>query len=360
MKPIIRRTANGHWLAEVNHAYRRIRKTFPTRGDAEAWADATVLALHNQSAPLSALDQRDARNALNLLPDGVTLTDAARAWLREHPAHQAIPLSEAITAFLEEKEHLNLRPRSLSSVRAYLLRFERDFSGCTLDTLTPALLSDWLNRLTGPITRNNYRRALTDFGNFCVRHQWLTRNPAAATSAAHVEPAMPAILTITQTRDLLRAVIKHPSVAPYYALALFAGLRPTELERLNARDIQDQIHITAAAAKTRQQRYVTISENLRAWLDLYLRPGPVTPPGFRALFERIRTDAGIDWTPDLMRHSFATYHLALHRDAALTAHELGHRGQHMLFQHYRNLATHEDSVAYFSLTPTNLHEAKKP
>ncbi len=30
------------------------------------------------------------------------------------------------------------------------------------------------------------------------------------------------------------------------------------------------------------------------------------------------------WPHNVMRHSFASYHLALHRDAPLTAHELGH------------------------------------
>ena len=53
-----------------------------------------------------------------------------------------------------------------------------------------------------------------------------------------------------------------------------------------------------------------------------------------------------------MRHSFATYHLALFQSADQTALQLGHsRSTEMLFQNYRNLATESQGHAYFALTP---------
>jgi len=53
-----------------------------------------------------------------------------------------------------------------------------------------------------------------------------------------------------------------------------------------------------------------------------------------------------------MRHSFGTYHFALHGDSMKTSIEMGHKtGDDVLFEHYRSLATHADAKAYFDIRP---------
>ena len=47
-----------------------------------------------------------------------------------------------------------------------------------------------------------------------------------------------------------------------------------------------------------------------------------------------------------MRHSFASYHLALHESADKTALEMGHRDTRMLFRHYREIVTKGEAVEY--------------
>lgn len=55
-----------------------------------------------------------------------------------------------------------------------------------------------------------------------------------------------------------------------------------------------------------------------------------------------------------LRHSFATYHLALHRDATKTAYLLTHSKPTMLYQHYAGRATKAEAEAYFAITPSSL------
>ena len=52
-----------------------------------------------------------------------------------------------------------------------------------------------------------------------------------------------------------------------------------------------------------------------------------------------------------MRHSYASYHLALHQSADKTALEMGHRDTNMLFRHYRELVTKEAAIGYWNIGP---------
>ena len=136
---------------------------------------------------------------------------------------------------------------------------------------------------------------------------------------------------------------------PYLAIGLFAGVRPLEIQRLQQQDITDQyIEITAAKAKTRKRRLVSLSNNLKLWLRLGGDLPPINKP---KRLSRILQKAGLEWKPDIMRHSYASYHLAFHQSADKTALEMGHRDTQMLFRHYRELVTKKDAIEYWNIQP---------
>jgi integrase len=54
-----------------------------------------------------------------------------------------------------------------------------------------------------------------------------------------------------------------------------------------------------------------------------------------------------------LRHSFASYRYAATQDAPLTAHDLGHSGTQLLYQHYRELVTPEEAERYWKLEPAS-------
>ena len=136
---------------------------------------------------------------------------------------------------------------------------------------------------------------------------------------------------------------------PYLAIGLFAGVRPLEIERLQKQDITERyIEITAANAKTRKRRLVNIAANLKKWLKI---SEELPPANKTKRLSRILKKAGLNWKPDIMRHSFASYHLALHESADKTALEMGHRDTQMLFRHYRELVTKEEAKAYWEIKP---------
>ncbi len=363
---IIRHNAQGTFRAEVNHAYKRYRKTWRTEAQAKAWIDKTQIHLDNENTPLGLHEDHDARKALDILPDGITLVEAARYWTQnnESAPRPALPLEDAIQAFLEEKAAAGLRPRSIENLKGRLQTLQRGHTGALVGDITSDTLIAWLNAqgIYGT-NRGNYRRVFQTFFNWCIKAGHVARNPTSAITVPKTDDTLPGILTPKQTGALLRAAEHHePALCPFFAIGLFAGLRTQELKGLQWEAINHatdaaigHVHVGPGIAKTRQQRYVDIAPNLRAWLDAYTQPeGPVTPIGFAKRFRRTYQAAGIDpWPNNALRHSYATYHLALHQDAARTALQLGHATTTMLFQNYRNLATQKEAKSYFDLTPTH-------
>jgi integrase len=61
--------------------------------------------------------------------------------------------------------------------------------------------------------------------------------------------------------------------------------------------------------------------------------------------------SGIAWPSNVLRHSFASYHLAKFKNAGQTAAELGHAGAAMLYQHYRELVTPEAAAQWWQIMP---------
>ena len=62
----------------------------------------------------------------------------------------------------------------------------------------------------------------------------------------------------------------------------------------------------------------------------------------------IRPRLPFKWSQDVMRHSFASYHLALHRNEASTCYEMGDNST-TLFKHYRKLVTPEQAAEFFGI-----------
>ena len=71
-----------------------------------------------------------------------------------------------------------------------------------------------------------------------------------------------------------------------------------------------------------------------------------------------RERAGLaDWPQNAARHSFASYHLAKHQDAAKLALEMGNSPQ-MVFGHFRELVKQKDAEKFWSIRPSRAAQKK--
>ena len=351
---------------------RREQRSFKTKAEAEQWANAKQRELddnrfgafelsdkHRVDA-LQAYQQLAARfdTSVSQLPTPtLSLTEVTRAYLElAAPEGGQRTVGEVAEEYLGAKLASGRRPRTIQDIRTRMNQITKAFADAPINLVRTTDLEVWLDkqRYKG-ITRKNYRTHLVMLFNFAKKRGYTTQNPAEGIETPLLDEKTPAILSVKDCDKLMSAVEEHtPQMIPYFAIALFAGLRPSEAEQLDWSSVNFEtktIKVVPATAKKRRQRFVDMSDNLIAWLLPYGRQtGPI---GFsRKQFERARRESGVEWAPDILRHSYGSYHIAIHENAAKTSLQMGHREVDVLFNHYRDLVTRDDAARFWNLTPS--------
>jgi hypothetical protein len=201
-----------------------------------------------------------------------------------------------------------------------------------------------------------------------VSRRWHSTNPAAEVPKQIEPTGAPAVLSVSECGTLMRHIesFKEGRLVPYFALALFAGIRPGpdgELRKLAVHPHRDTpcreaggrplidmergvITITADIAKTRRKRVVTIQPNLRRWLTRF--GVEILPPGHDRDIKAVR--AAFALPHDVLRHSFISYHIGFFRSKGDTALQAG-TSEAIIDVHYLNLPTKEEGKAFFAIDP---------
>lgn len=194
--------------------------------------------------------------------------------------------------------------------------------------------------------------------SFAVKRGYAANNPLAAIDKVRVVAKAPGIITPEQCKKLLDAADKE--ILPVIAIQAFCGVRTAEVLRLdwsNVYLVRGHIEVEPEQAKGARRRLAYISDNLKSWLQPYVgRTGKLWPKSHMEFYrdlEKARTDAGIKrWPSNALRHSYASYHLAHHQNAAALALQMGHTSQNMVFSNYREVVTREDANEYWTICPS--------
>jgi integrase len=291
-----------------------------------------------------------------LRPYGKTISDATEHFLTYLAATaRSCTVAALVAEFNTAKRKDGASDRYLGDLRNRLDTFAEKFGALKVAEILPSQIDDWLRGLdVAGQTRNNFRRVLHVFFEFGKVRGYATHNPVTGTAKAKVVRGTPEIFTPEQMRTVLE---KAPAdFVPYLAIGAFAGLRSAELERLDWSEIDlagRLIQVRAENSKTAQRRFVRICDALAAWLAPHVRKsGAVaTTESVRDGREATCKAAEIEWPANVLRHSFASYHLAQFKSAAETAAELGHAGAAVLYQHYRELVKPEAAARWWQIMP---------
>jgi integrase len=305
--------------------------------------------------------------------DGKPLGQAVRYYLDNYrePVRK-ITVADAFKLFIVECEARNLRPLTLTNLTGKTKELrdtygKRNVSEIGADTLREVIFKP----TRGPKARDNYRRAIHGFFEWARKQGYCADNPAAKITPIKADRGEPAILTPEQAAALLDAArtYKGGLLVPYVSLALFAGLRPTELSRLTWERVNlksRSITIGSDVAKMRAKRIVEMSDNLREWLAPYVVTGtPIVGPNFRRDIDAVKASAGWGgrskgqtktkedlkpWTQDILRHSAISYHLARYQHEGKTATWAGNSPD-MVQRHYKGLVTKTHASRFWRILP---------
>ncbi len=345
--------------ARLSATGKRGVKLFSKRADAERFRLQLLAAWREtDGVPLSAAEIADMRAALRVLADngisGFSLTEAVRAALPLLRQRGQMSCAELLEMFRSARAQ-GWRAKSESGFRFAARKFCEVFGERAVAGVLPAEIAVWLaGAAPSAASRANLRRTLEPAFNFAVRQEILERSPWDKVERERVERERGVdVLTVPEVLRLMEVAPEDCKAA--FALLLFAGVRPQELERLVWGDVRDGfVHITARVAKTRQVRNVDVSDNLAAWLEMYRRDDEerICPPNWARKNKATRKAAGIADRQDVCRHSFASYHLARWGDAAETKLQLGHSARSdLLFVHYRAAVTKTAAEGFWRVYP---------
>ena len=347
---------------------RRQARYFRDQKSAKEFANQKQVELVNEGRKHGEITDEERRAVLaareleeRLSENGVTgfaLKDAV-----EHYSAHLKALSTSRTVQKAAEELIELREAEgksrahVADLKCRLLQFARAHKGRLAASITTADINAWLLGIKcASQTRKNHRCAIHNLFSFCVSRGYAASNPVTQAAKVKVPPAPIGILSVSEAHHLLLAC--RQDILPAVAVGLFAGLRREEIARLDWKEInldRGYIEVKAAKSKTARRRLVEIPASLRSWLAPHRQlAGPVRPthtPYRRGFAEAVK-EAGIkSWPSNALRHSFASYHLAFHQNAAATALQLGHTDSKLLFAHYRELVHPEDARAFWQLTP---------
>jgi len=297
---------------------------------------------------------------------GRTLLDAAKECaVRDRTRRESLTLAALVARFTADPETVKRSKAYLDDVRKRWRRFQDDLGAETLACdVTPDTVRRWLAALpVADLTKGNFHRTVGAVFSYAVHAELVTENPFRRVKKPEVKDSDGVeVFAPEQMAALLAAA--HSDWLPVLAIGGFAGLRPEELRRITWEQVDLQggfIEVKASQSKTGKRRLVTISKNLRAWLQPYAgKAGRIVTPRERKHRIAAMAAAGLKaWPQDVLRHSFASYHLRHHgNDLNLTAQELGHTTTKMLFQHYREAVKPDAAKAWWALMPEKVKGAK--
>ena len=274
-------------------------------------------------------------------------------------------VSELLTLWRDDKTTSTdkpLRPASIAAIKAMANTFIKDWGDKRIGDIDRKFLED--EYLKGKAITNrskiNMRSYISQFFNWCEHKEYIKdfKNPTKhIVYYTEVKGNEPLYLSIEQAQEIMR-LAKDTKVMAYYALCLFAGIRPLEAARMNWGMVNmetKEIHLPATITKTKKSRIIDMEENLIKWLELADKNQPLIPANRRKLDDKAMATLSFTWVSDYMRHSFCSYYFAKYKDNGLNklANIMGNSPT-VIDKFYKGIISKVKFEGYWNITPDSL------
>lgn len=237
-----------------------------------------------------------------------------------------------------------------------LTQFAADAGNVPVAEVQVDRVAAWVDAPASTASRATRLNRVSTLFSFAVRRGWCAQNPVTRLERITVDRHPPRILSADESARLLS--VCGPSIRPWVVLGLFAGLRPSEAEAMDWSAIRvfgdrPTLTVDAAASKVRRRRIVPLLPSACAWLSMdRAESGPVVSS--HSTLRRARREAarasGIEWSADVLRHTYASMRMGSGANAADVAGEMGN-SPGILLTHYRELVTCESAERFWKIRP---------
>lgn len=347
------------WPEMVHGRIKRRQKEYSDPGKAQARYDELRKRFPIVGASGLSMDSEaraDYHAARRLLPAGVSLADAARHYLAHRPERPPQPITEPFAEWLALAARTDKGKRTSKDRKNRVEAFLAAGAITDASQIDVAAVDKWLWRGVKGQTATQDASDLRGFCRYLVKRRYLTSNPVDAVELPDREDPDPRTLDAAQVNRLLEAATRwnKGKMVPFFAVALFAGLRPSEIQRLTPDlvklDTDEPFTRVRKLKRGRGVRITPITTTLQAWLAAH----PLKYPVYwsKKGFEKIRQEAGLfeDWQCDMMRHTCISAWLATGWSEDAVAAASGNSPR-IIHRHYRELLTAQEGIAVLSALP---------
>lgn len=302
---------------------------------------------------------------------GASLTEATDYYIQyAKPINGTISIGDAVDQFIKMKTTSNRSKKYIRGLTNFDFKvFKEHFGSDTLiGTVTTKMFNDYLYARTtwNATSKLSHIRFISVLFNYCLREGYVTTNPLKKIERPQQLNGAPSILSVKEVAKMLNLAYKKEfkDVVGIMTLVLFCGIRVEEASKLRWSDFEWRtfiVNVSEKIAKKRRHRYNEIPRNAKEWL-IWARPSDyrtsdalIIKGDWKGKLSRLREELKMVYPQNSMRHSFASYHLAHHGDAAKTCLMLGHIGDYnTLYAHYRNAVTRTEAERYFNILPKKM------
>jgi integrase len=364
---------NRPWCVDVpphlSDTGKRKRKFFGTEREAKAECETLKSRKDNFGISLTAMTPAriaEAAEAFKRLEGHpMSLLDAVSIALALHnDRNSSLPFGELFDLYLARIQKRSDKHRD--SMRQTKERFPSLHKTLACD-ITPKMLDELLFPLP-PASRDLVMRHWRSVFRYGIKRQYLRANPIERMDFAGSAPKEVQIYNVKAVGDLLGDALQNNlGLLPFYVFGLLCGIRPeNELENLDWQyvhlDKRKHVAIPATISKTRKYREVDLSLNAIAWLREYrARGGQVEGKVVQWEHETLRKHrkasaerVNVRWIQDGMRHSFASYWLAIHHDVDRLMGQMGHTDPATFSRHYHAGVPRTEAKKFWTIRPKKL------
>ncbi len=267
---------------------------------------------------------------------------------KRHIKTSKMTFSDGLIFYMESKTQLRSDSfKDIKYLSARLLKANPNFAKYNFSEFSVSDCESWLNQtFSTPSQFNKGRAMLHALFEFALRHEWCDRNPIKLIERKKVIEKEIKPLSLNETKRIITIsqTAKFKDCLPAVALLTYAGIRPREVQRLKWSDIdlnENSITVRSQCSKTGGVRQVEICSALKDYLEKYKSEPDsyLCDKNWQRRWKNIRDNAGFkgQWTQDILRHTYASYHAKYFRDLSRLQLNMGHRDQNLLRSRYVNM-----------------------
>lgn len=362
------------WLvnvpANISETGRRQRLFFATKDEASTYCQQTKTQVKNYGTKATVLTPgqlEQAAQAFEKLADyKVSLNEVVENWIaRQRQSKASVPFEKLIEDFANAGR--GQRARSASYKRSILQLLNR------LEVLHGRIASDIQSteieravRGMTPSVRNYTLRIISCAYNLGIARGFVSENPTKRVDQIETPSSEIAVYRPAEVAAIMStAEVHRPELIPFFAFGFFAGIRRSELLRLDWSHVEfdeSYVRLPKNITKTGQGRHIPIEPNLAKWIAPFAkRTGSILPCSEETLRrgERgLRKVHGIPAIKHGPRHCYGTYWLAAYENIDRLMLSMGHTDFETTQTHYAKAATRRDAQKFWSIEPTEIAAEK--